>query len=224
MIPNGSGSAHGWPTPGPAGEKQLEFGGAAMTTSSAAQRRVCSPFGFFAARVTWFIALVFLFATASAAAPRQNTGADASSPASTVLFSASFDYATGKDVIEGLSSANTQATAQQQQFVIDRIDFLGNRRVRSDTLSARIFSRKGDVYNEETLRRDFQALWNTQFFEDVKLRVEDSPNNPNGKIIVFDVKERPQIRRIRYDGTHSASQSPILTRSTKPKAALTLAT
>jgi len=35
------------------------------------------------------------------------------------------------------------------------------------------------------------------FFEDVKLRVEDSPNRPNGKIIIFDVKERPQIRRIR---------------------------
>jgi len=41
--------------------------------------------------------------------------------------------------------------------------------VRSDTLKARIFSREGDVYNEETLCRDFQALWNTQFFEDVKL-------------------------------------------------------
>jgi len=53
--------------------------------------------------------------------------------------------------------------------------------VRSDTLKARIFTREGDNYNEETLRRDFQALWNTQFFEDVKLRVEDSPNRATGK-------------------------------------------
>src|SRR6266851_6113040 len=134
MIPTGSGSAHGWPTPGPAGEKQLEFGGAALTTSSAAQRRVCSPFGFFAARVTWMIALVFVFAIASPAAPQENTHADASSRS--FLFSASFDYATGKEVIEDRSEADPQAAAQQKQFVIERIDFIGNRRVRSDTLKA----------------------------------------------------------------------------------------
>ncbi len=167
------------------------------------------------------IALVFLFAIASPAAPRENNSADASSPASVVLFSASFDYTTGKDVIQDRSTANPQAAAQQQ-FVIDRIDFIGNRRVRSDTLSARIFSRKGDVYNEETLRRDFQALWNTQFFEDVKLRVEDSPNNAHGKIIIFDVKERPQIRRIRYDGNHSVSESDILDRFKERKVGLSV--
>ncbi len=120
-----------------------------------------------------------------------------------------------------------QAAAQQQpgahqQFVIDRIEFLGNRRVRSDTLKARIFSREGDVYNEDTLRRDFQALWNTQFFEDVKLRVEDSPNRASGKIIIFDVKERPQIRRIRYDGIHSVSESDILDRFKERKVGLSV--
>src|SRR5258708_1326434 len=192
-----------------------------MTTSLAAQRRVCSPFGFFAARVTWIIALVFLFAIASPAAPRENNSADASSPASAVLFSASFDYATGKDVIQDRSTANPQAAAQQQ-FVIDRIDFIGNRRVRSDTLQARIFSRKGDPYNEETLRRDFQALWNTQFFEDVKLRVEDSPDHANGKIIIFEVKERPVIRRIRYDNIHSVSESAILNRFKERKVGLSV--
>jgi outer membrane protein insertion porin family len=168
------------------------------------------------------IALVFLFATQSPSAPRENSGAGASSSSPSYLFSASFDYATGKEVIEDFSSADPQSTVQPQQYVIDRIDFIGNRRVRSDTLSARIFSRKGDVYNEETLRRDFQALWNTQFFEDVKLRVEDSPNNPNGKIIVFEVKERPQIRRIRYDGIHSVSESDILDRFKERKVGLSV--
>src|SRR5205085_1254921 len=102
------------------------------------------------------------------------------------------------------------------------IEFIGNRRVRSDTLQARIFSRKGDPYNEEALRRDFQALWNTKFFEDVKLRVEDSAKNPNGKIIIFEVKERPQIRRIRYDGNHSISESDILDRFKERKVGLTV--
>ena len=177
--------------------------------------------------MTRIIALVFLFAIASTAAPRENLHADAPSSARSYLFSASFDYASGKEVTEDHSSADPQAAAQQQpaarqQFVIDRIEFLGNRRVRSDTLKARIFSREGDVYNEETLRRDFQALWNTQFFEDVKLRVEDSPNRASGKIIIFDVKERPQIRRIRYDGIHSVSESDILDRFKERKVGLSV--
>src|SRR5258708_30810164 len=227
MIPNGSGSAHGWPTPGPAGEKQLELGGAALTTSSAAERKVGSPFGFFAARVTWLIVIVFLFAIASTAAPRENLHADAPAYARSYLFSNSFDYASGKEVTEDHSSEDPQAAAQQQaaahqQFVIDRIDFIGNRRVRSDTTKARSFTREGDVYNEETLRRDFQAVWNTQFFEDVKLRVEDSAKRPDGKIIIFDVKERPQIRRIRYDGIHSVSESDILDRFKERKVGLSV--
>ena len=106
--------------------------------------------------------------------------------------------------------------------MIVRIDFIGNRRIRSDTLKARIFSREGDAYNEETLRRDFQALWNTQFFEDVKLRIEDSPERADGKIVVFEVKERPTIRRIRYDGIHSVSESDILDRFKERKVGLTV--
>ncbi len=115
------------------------------------------------------------------------------------------------------SAASRQDATGQQPAVVDRIIFLGNRRIRSDTLKARIFSREGDPYNEETLRRDFQALWNTQFFEDVKLRIEDSPDGPNHKNVIFEVKERPVIRRIRYDGIHSISESDILDRFKEKK-------
>jgi outer membrane protein insertion porin family len=208
------------------GEEQLGFGGAALTTSTAAYRKVCSAFGILAARLTGVIAIAFFFATASPGARPENPAANASAPSTpAILFSASIDWNTGNDVFEDHSTAasgEAQQAAAQQQYVIDRIDFAGNRRVRSDTLKARIFSRDGDNYNEETLRRDFQALWNTQFFEDVKLRVEDSPNRANGKIIVFDVKERPQIRRIRYEGIHSISESDILDRFKERKVGLSV--
>jgi outer membrane protein insertion porin family len=124
-----------------------------------------------------------------------------------------------------LENAPTQAAPaadQNSPAIVDRIIFIGNRRIRSDTLKARIFSREGDPYNEETLRRDFQALWNTQFFEDVKLRVEDSPDGANHKNIIFEVKERPVIRRIRYDGIHSISESDILDRFKERKVGLTV--
>ncbi|MGH9709395.1 MAG: outer membrane protein assembly factor BamA, partial [Candidatus Acidiferrales bacterium] len=108
------------------------------------------------------------------------------------------------------------ATQQQpgstnaQQGVIERIEFVGNRRIQRETLVARIFSRPGDVYNPEAVRRDFRALWNTQFFEDIRLEIEDSPDNPNGKILVFYVQERPTIRNINYKGNKSVSESDIL--------------
>src|SRR6516162_9774735 len=178
--------------------------------SSAAHRRVCSPLGEFAARVTQVVALVFLLASTSSAAGLGNPPEATSSH--TVVFSA---------------QASSQAPPAQPpsaplQSVIDRIEFIGNRRIRTDTLKARIFSREGDPYNEETLRRDFQALWNTQFFEDVKLRVEDSPKRSDAKIILFEIKERPVIRRIRYDGMHSVSESDILDRFKERKVPLSV--
>src|SRR5262249_30236690 len=88
-----------------------------------------------------------------------------------------------------------QRQAATSQTTITRIEIIGNRRIQRDTLLARMFSRPGDVYSDDAARRDFQALWNTQFFEDIRLEVEEDPNNPNGRIIVFYVTERPIIRR-----------------------------
>src|SRR5438445_4068113 len=189
-------------------------------TLPAAQRRVCSPLGVIAARVTTVVAIVFLFVNASPASTRESLAADHST--SIVLFSVSLDLITGKELLEDHSPAEPQAAAAQQQYVIERVDFIGNRRIRTDTLKARIFSRERDPYNEDTLRRDFQALCNTQFFEDVKLRVEDSPEGPNHKTVIFEVKERPVIRRIRYDNIHSVSESDILDRFKERKVGLTV--
>jgi outer membrane protein insertion porin family len=106
--------------------------------------------------------------------------------------------------------AQQPAESNAPQYVIERIEFVGLRRIQRDTLLARIFSRPGDPYNPDALRRDFQALWNTQFFEDIRLEVENSPDQPNGKIILFYVSERPIIRRIEYKGNKSITESDIL--------------
>src|ERR1700722_5376546 len=92
------------------------------------------------------------------------------------LLSAAFSYP--------LCAQQAQGSARSQ-YVITRIEFDGNRRVQRDTLLARIFSKPGDPYSPDVVRRDFQALWNTQFFEDITLEVQDDPNQPNGKIVIF---------------------------------------
>jgi len=125
-------------------------------------------------------------------------------------------------VLNNTASASPQQESNQPQYIITRIDFLGTRRIQRDTLRARIFSHQGDPYNVETLRRDFQALWNTQFFEDVRLEVEDDPEHPNGKIVIFRVTERPIIRRIEYKGNKSITESDILDAYKDKKVGLTV--
>jgi len=200
--------------------------------SMAAQRKVCvfsgkNPARSARAGVSW--RFLFLFGLLASIAPdliqaggprlEEKTNAEQER----YLFHASLDLNSLAEKIDDFVPGQASGAAQAGgNLVIDRIEFVGNRRIRTDTLKARIFSRDGDPYNEETLRRDFQALWNTQFFEDVKLRVEESPTKPNGKVIVFEVTERPVIRRIRYDGIHSISESDILDRFKEKKVGLTV--
>jgi outer membrane protein insertion porin family len=169
-----------------------------------------------------WIAAVATLLTAIPAAAEQGRIAAARASSGTYLLAESLDLLTGESsTTAGFPSAQ-QTAASKQPATIERIEFVGNRRVRNDTLLARIFSRPGDVYNVETLKRDFEALWNTHFFEDIKLRVEDSPDKPNEKIVIFEVKERPIIRRIRYEGIHSITESDILDRFKDRKVGLTV--
>ncbi|MGB7766985.1 MAG: outer membrane protein assembly factor BamA, partial [Candidatus Acidiferrales bacterium] len=107
-------------------------------------------------------------------------------------------------------SASPQQQASAAQPVIERIEFDGLYRIQKEALLGRIFSRPGDPYNVDAVRRDFRALWNTDFFENIRLEIEDSPDMPNGKILVFYVTERPTIRNITYKGNKSVSESDIL--------------
>ena len=191
-----------------------------MISLVAAQRRVCCSNGVSRGRVQFIAMLIFFFAITSPAATRTDSGADAS-PSTPPKPRTRAALRTARHPARS-QSASQSPNPQPSQFVIGHIEFLGNRRIRSDTLRARIFSREGDPYNEETLRRDFQALWNTQFFEDVKLRVEDSTERADAKNIIFDVRERPVIRRIRYDGMHSVSESDILDRFKERKVGLSV--
>ncbi len=114
--------------------------------------------------------------------------------------------------------AVVQSNPAQKETIIESVRFLGNRRIPAETLRARIFSKVNDVYDPEALRRDFMSLWNAGFFEDVRLEVEDGQR---GKLIVFNVKEKPTIRTLEYKGNKSMTTSEILDRFKERKVGLT---
>lgn len=109
--------------------------------------------------------------------------------------------------------------ATGQQEVISEIQVHGNRRIPQDTVKARIFSRPGDVYDEGALERDFNSLWNTGYFEDIRFEREQSPK---GWIIHIYVKERPTIREINYEGLNSVTKSDVLDRFKLAKVGLSV--
>src|SRR5205807_2899345 len=104
-----------------------------------------------------------------------------------------------------------------QENVITEIVVHGNRRIPVDTIRARIFTKPGDIYDQAALERDFNSLWNTSYFEDVKFLREQTPK---GWRLIVQVKEKPTIREITYVGTSSVSQSDILDRFKQDKVGL----
>jgi outer membrane protein insertion porin family len=105
----------------------------------------------------------------------------------------------------------------QQQELVAGIDVRGNRRIPQETIKARIFTRPGDVYDEAALERDFNSLWNTGYFEDIRFEREQTAK---GWLIHVYVKERPTIREIDYVGLNSVSKSDVLDRFKEAKVGL----
>ena len=80
-----------------------------------------------------------------------------------------------------------------QEGVIQDIRVHGNRRIPADTIKGRMFTHAGDVYDQPSLERDFNALWNTGYFDDVRIEREQTDK---GWLIHIYVKEKPTIREI----------------------------
>ena len=107
--------------------------------------------------------------------------------------------------------------AAAQSEVITAVEIHGNRRIPADTIRARIFTRPGDVYDQAAMERDFNSLWNTGYFEDIRFEREQTPK---GWIVHIYVKERPTIREINYTGLNSVSTSDVLDRFKERKVGL----
>lgn len=110
------------------------------------------------------------------------------------------------------------APAAPSGEVIDAIEFRGVRRVPMDTLRALILAKKGDIYNEDMMHRDFMRLWNTGRFDDIRLEREQGKN---GIIMTYVLTERRVIRSINYSkGMKSVSVSDVLDRFKERKVGL----
>lgn len=114
--------------------------------------------------------------------------------------------------------APARFAAAQTGQIIEDIKFHGNRRIPAETLKNKIFTRPGDIYDETALQRDLHALWNTGYFQDVRVEREASAK---GWFIHFYLVEKPTIRTIDYHGLSSVSLSDVIDRLKKAKVGFT---
>ena len=116
-----------------------------------------------------------------------------------------------QSVFSSGSSQNAQTLCQPQ--------VIGNRRIPKESVLARLYSHQGDLYDPAVIERDFNSLWNTGYFDDV--RIERADTAKCVQLVIY-VREKPTIREINYTGLNAVSQSDVLDRFKKAKVGLSV--
>jgi outer membrane protein insertion porin family len=80
---------------------------------------------------------------------------------------------------------------------IESILVKGNERVESEAILAVVESKKGEAIDYDKLDRDLRAIFAMGYFRDVNIQTEDGPK---GKIIIFNVTEKPSVGKITFNG------------------------
>ena len=94
---------------------------------------------------------------------------------------------------------------------------IGVRRIPKESVLARMASHQGDPYDPATAERDFNSIWNTGFFESLRIERVDTPSCV--QLVVY-VSEKKTIREIDYKGLNSVTLSDVQERFKKAKVSL----
>ena len=115
------------------------------------------------------------------------------------------------------SSAAINATGGPQTLCQPQV--INNRRIPKDSILARMSSHQGDTFDPATVERDFNSLWNTEYF--TKVQIERVDTTSCVQLIVY-VWEKPTIRSIDYAGLSTVTQSDVQERYKKAKVGMSV--
>lgn len=89
---------------------------------------------------------------------------------------------------------------------VSGVEIAGNKRIESDAIKMIIKTKPGDIYLSKSLSDDLKAVFAMGYFDDIRIEAEDTPD---GKKIIFRVKEKPTIRVIRFKGNKVFKEDKI---------------
>ena len=102
-------------------------------------------------------------------------------------------------LIIAVALLGVSSNVNAQNPTIAKVEVRGNQRVEDDAILVHITSRAGEPLNEAKVNEDIQNIYKMGFFATVS-SVEEQTANPGQIVLVFEVKERPQITDITWKG------------------------
>jgi len=82
----------------------------------------------------------------------------------------------------------------------------GNKRIESDAIKRIIKTAPGDIMLAKSLSEDLKSVYAMGYFDDIRIEAEEGAD---GKVIIFRVKEKPTIRRVRLKGNKKIKDEDI---------------
>ena len=93
---------------------------------------------------------------------------------------------------------------------IAKVVVKGNERIEADAVAQVIKVKSGDRYQKARLSKDLEAIYKMGYFDDIRIEAERvTHGDGDGVKIVFTVKEKPTIKKIRFKGNKAFSTEKI---------------
>lgn len=89
---------------------------------------------------------------------------------------------------------------------VDSVHVRGSQRIEKEAILAVIKTHKGDRFDYDQLDKDLRNIYKMGFFKDVSIETEDGPM---GKIVVFNVIEKPSIAKIVFAGNKKVDDDDL---------------
>lgn len=94
-----------------------------------------------------------------------------------------------------------------QRVRIAEIRITGNQRIEADAIMAVMKSKSGDVFSAKRLSQDLKAVYAMGYFDDIRIESQDEAD---GKIIIFQVVEKPTVKTIMFKGNDEIKEEKLL--------------
>ena len=104
-----------------------------------------------------------------------------------------------------------EAIAQTVLPKVTSIEIRGTKRIEVPAIIGRLTLKSGDTYVEDNVTGQVKILYDTGFFEDVRV---ESEAVPDGMVVTFVVQEKPFITEIVYDGNENLSDEKLKEKTT----------
>ncbi len=110
-----------------------------------------------------------------------------------------YEAGTGMENLRTVAKQSAEKLARQlfRRELITQVRVAGNKRIEADAIERVIRVKAGDVLRAGELSKDMKNIYKMGYFEDIRIEAEDSEG---GKTIIFQVQEKPTIRRISFSG------------------------